>query len=117
MHASNVSAKRLHPLKGFATVITDEALALGVDGLVPVQRAGGDEGFPADVTSVRPFARVRPDVCRQVGAVAETLLAHGAAVRPLPALVAVAVVAAVGVEGQSGVLQAPGGRRHEAFNV
>lgn len=99
MHTPNVSAERLHPLKGFATVITDEALALAVDGLVPVQRAGGDERFPADVTPVRPLARVRPDVSRQVGAVAEALLAHGAAVRPLSALLAVAVVAAVGVEG------------------
>lgn len=107
MHTSNVSAKRLHPFKCFATIITYEAFPLRVDGLVPVQRACCDKGFPAYVTSVRSFARVCPDMSCEVGTVAETLLTHGAAVRPLSVLIAVAVVAAVaGVEGYGGVLQA-----------
>lgn len=118
MHTSYVTAKRLHPFKGFAAIIANEAFPLGVDGLVPVERARRDERLSAYFTPVRPFARVRPDVSCEVGAVAETLLAHGAAVRPLFILLAVVQVA--GVEGQTGLLQAapqPRRRWHKVFNV
>lgn len=106
MHTSYVSAKRLHPFKGFAAIIANEAFALGVDRLVPVQRACCDESLSAYLTPVRSFARVCPDVSCEVGTVAETLLAHGAAVRPLLILLAVAVVHVAGVERQTGLLQA-----------
>lgn len=95
VHHSHVPAERLHPLEGLATVGAHEVLALGVDGLVPVQRARGDEGLSADVASVGPLARVRPDVRGQVRAVAEALLAHGAAVGLVFGLVALAVLVVV----------------------
>lgn len=105
MHTSDVSAERLHPFKGFPTIIADEAFPLGVDGLVPVERAGCDKSLSTDFTPVRSFARVRPDMSCQVGTVAEALLTHGAAIRPLFILLAVAVVHVAGVEGQARLLQ------------
>lgn len=126
-------AERLHPLEGLATVGAHEVLALGVDGLMSVQRAGGDEGLPADVASVGPLAGVRPDVRGQVRAVAEALLAHGAAVGLVFRLIALTVVVVVvemvviedaavdgRVEGQLGFLQAApqtGRGRDEVFHV
>lgn len=95
VHHPHVPAEWLHPLEGLATVGAHEVLALGVDSLVSVQRAGGDEGLPADVASVGPLAGVRPDVRRQVRAVAEALLAHGAAVGLVFRLVAVVMVVVV----------------------
>jgi len=118
VNTPHVPAQRLHPLEGFTTIITDELFPLGVDRLVSVQRARGDEGLPADVTSVRPLPGVCPDVSREVGAVTEALLADGAAVGLLFALLAVVVV--VGVEEQAGVRQAAlqaGRRRDEVFDV
>lgn len=106
VHTSYVSTKRLHPFKGFAAIIANEAFALGVDRLVPVQRACCDERLSAYFTPVGSFARVCPDMSCEVGTVAETLLTHGAAVRPLFILLAVAVVDVAGVERQMGVLQA-----------
>lgn len=100
-----MSAQGLHPFKGFTTEIADKVFSLSVDGLVSVEGTGGDEGLPADLTPVRPLARVCPDVSRQVGIISEGLLAHRAAVGLVPALVAVAVVV-VGVKGQRGLLQA-----------
>lgn len=121
MHTSHVSAKRLHPFEGFATVITDKVFALRVDGLVSIQRTCCDKGLPAYLTSVWPLSRVRPDMSCKVAAVIETLFADRAAVGLLSALLAVAAVVTVaGVERQSGVLQtAPqtGRRRHEVFYV
>lgn len=105
MHTPYVSAKRLHPFKGFATIIANEAFPLGVDRLVPVQRARCDESLSAYFAPVGSFARVCPDVSCEVRTVAETLLAHGAAVRPLFILLAVAVVDVAGVERQIGPLQ------------
>lgn len=90
-----MSAERLHPLEGLATVGAHEVLALGVDGLVSVERTGGDEGLPADVASVGPLAGVRPDVRGQVRAVAEALLAHRAAVGLIFRLLTLAVVVVV----------------------
>lgn len=128
-------AERLHPLEGLATVRAHEVLALSVDGLMSIQRAGGDEGLPADVASVGPLAGVGPDVRGQVRAVAETLLAHGAAVGLVFGLIALAVVVVVvvvvmvvvndaavdgRVKGQLGFLQAApqtGRGRDEVFHV
>lgn len=91
MDYSHVSAKRLHPFEGFTTVITDEVFPLGVDSLVSVQCTCCDESLSAYLTSVWPLSCVCPDVSCQVGAVSETLLAHGAAVGPLFTLIAIAV--------------------------
>lgn len=120
MHTSDVPAKRLHPFKGFAAIIANEAFPLGVDRLVPVERACCDKSLSAYFTPVRSFASVCPDMSCQVGTVAEALLAHGAAVRLLLVLLAVAVVDVAGVERQTGLLQAaPQTRRrwHKVFNV
>lgn len=133
VHDPHVPAEGLHPLEGLATVGAHEVLALGVDGLVSVERAGGDERLPADVASVGPLAGVRPDVRGQVRAVAEALLAHGAAVGLVLGLLALAVVVVVvvvvviddaavdgRVEGQRGILQAApqaGRGRDEVFHV
>lgn len=90
-----------------------------MDRLVPVEGARCDERLPAYVTPVRPLARVRPDVRREVGAVAEALLAHGAAVGFLFALLAV-VARVVRLEEQRGLLQAApraGRRQDEVFDV
>lgn len=106
MHTSYVSAKRLHPFKGFAAIIANEAFPLGVDRLVPVQGACCDKSLSAYFTPVRSFARVCPDMSCEVGTVAETLLTHGATVRPLFILLAIAVVDVAGVERQIGLLQA-----------
>lgn len=97
MYTPHVPAEGLHPFEGLSTVIAYEVFALGVYSLVSVQRAGGDEGFPTDVTSVGSLPRVRPDVRRQVRAVAEALLAHRAAVGPVFVFLAVVLV---GVKGQ-----------------
>lgn len=108
MHNSHVSAKRLHPFKGFATIITHKVFPLCVDRLVSVQSARGDKSLPAYFTSVRPLTRVCPDVSGQVGAVTETLFTHRAAVGLLFALLAIVVVIVVvviGVKGQGVVLQ------------
>lgn len=127
-------AKRLHPFEGLATVGAHKVLALSVDGLMSVQRAGGDEGLPADVASVGPLAGVRPDVRGQVRAVAEALFAHGAAVGLVFGLLALAVVVVVvmmvvvvddaavdgRVERQLGFLKAApqtGRGRDEVFHV
>lgn len=62
VHASYVPAQRLHPFEGFATVVAHKVFPLGVNGLVSVQSAGGDESLSADFTSVRPLSGVCPDV-------------------------------------------------------
>lgn len=100
MHAPHVSAQRLHPFEGFAAAVAHEALPLSVDGLVSVQGARRDEGLLARLAHVGPLPRVGPDVGGQVGAVAEALLAHGADVGLVSALLAAAavVVAVVGQE-------------------
>lgn len=119
MHTSYVPAKRLHPFEGFPTVITDKVFPFSVDRLVSVQSACCDKSLSAYFTSVRPLSCVCPDVSGEVGAVAEALLANGAAVGLLFTLLAVAD-AVVGVEGQRGVLQAvpqAGGGRDEVFDV
>lgn len=126
VHNSHMSAQRLHPLERFATVRAHEVFPLRVDGLVSVQSAGRDERLSADLAPVRPLPRVRPDVRRQVRAVAEALLAHGAAVGLVFALLAAVVVVVVvavavdDVERQRGLLQAApqaGRRRDEVFHV
>lgn len=123
VNTSHVSAKRLHPFEGLATVVTHKVFPLRVDGLVSVQSARRDEGLSAYFTPVRPLARVRPDVSSEVGAVAEALLAHRAAVGFFFALLAAVVdddVVVIGVEGQGGGLHAgfqTGGRRDEVLDV
>jgi len=97
VYTPHVPAEGLHPFEGLSTVIAYEVFALGVYSLVSVQRAGGDEGFSTYVTSVGSLPRVRPDVRRQVRAVAEALLAHRAAVGPVFVFLAVVLV---GVKGQ-----------------
>lgn len=110
MHNSHVSAKRLHPFKGFTTIITHKVFPLSVYCLVSVQSTRGDKCLPAYFTSVRPLARVCPDVSGKVGAVTETLFTDRATVGLLFTFltnVVVIVVVVIGVEGQGRVLQTP----------
>lgn len=105
MHNSHVSAKRLHPFKGFTTIITHKVFPLSVYCLVSVQSAGCDKSLPAYFTSVWPFACVCPDMSCEVGAITETLFTDRAAVGLLFTLLAIVVIVVIGMEGQSGVLQ------------
>lgn len=92
VHTSHVSAQRLHPFEGFTTAVADEAFPLCVDGLVSVQSARSDECLLARIAHVRPLSCVGSDVSCQVGAVTEALLADGADVGFVFALLAAAAV-------------------------
>lgn len=112
-----MSAQRLHPFKGFPTVITHKLFPLSVDGLVSVQSARRDKSLPAYFTSVRPLSCVSPDVSCEVGAVAKALFTNGAGVGLLSPLLVIIVVR---LERQGGVMQTSfqtGRRWDELFNV
>lgn len=102
VYTPHVPAKGLHPFEGLSTVITYKVFPFGVYSLVSVQCACGNKRFSTYITSVGSLPGVRPDVRREVGAIAETFFAHGATIRPVFVFLAVVLV---GVKRQHGVLQ------------